>query len=360
MFKDSTTFVSSSFPKHASYKPSGMDWLGEVPERWKIEKLKNLFVERKEVNNSGVNFYLSVTRDRGVIPYSEKGDIGNRTSDNPEKYKLVCPNDIVINPMNVKIGSVGLSKYSGALSTIYIVLTPTDSVIPGFAGYLFQSRSFQKQLIRISYGIMELRESLKKVLFFAERVALPNLREQSGVVDFLDSKTQEIEEAIKQKQRTIELLEEYKHSLIEQAVTKGLDPSAPMKDSGEDWLGEVPEHWYLISLRNVLTEVSDKGFTELPLLSITRELGIIERDVDDQKSNHNFIPPDLSGYKRIKKGNFGMNKMKAWQGSYGVFGLHRYRKSCILRLLIKRRFGPLIFSLGCALKGLCRRNGQIQ
>ena len=72
MFKDSTTFISTSFPKHAKYKPSGVDWLVEVPEHWKIEKLKNLFVERKEVNNSGVNFYLSVTRDRGVIPYSER------------------------------------------------------------------------------------------------------------------------------------------------------------------------------------------------------------------------------------------------------------------------------------------------
>ena len=113
------------------------------------------------------------------------------------------------------------------------------------------------------------------------------------------------------------MLEEYKHSLIGM-VTKGLDPSVLMKDSGVDWLGEVPKHWHLISLRNVLTEVSEKGFAELPLLSITRELGIIERDVDDQEGNHNFIPTDLSGYKRIKEGNFGMNKMKAWQGSYGV------------------------------------------
>jgi type I restriction enzyme, S subunit len=89
-------------------------------------------------------------------------------------------------------------------------------------------------------------------------------------------------------------------------------------DSGYEWIGEIPEHWELVKLGSCLSPVSVKNCPELPLLSITRERGVIERDVDDQESNHNFIPDDLSGYKKLEKGQFGMNKMKAWQGSYGV------------------------------------------
>lgn len=90
------------------------------------------------------------------------------------------------------------------------------------------------------------------------------------------------------------------------------------KDSGVDWLGEVPEKWTVERLGVLLKEISDKNHPNLPLLSITRELGVIERNIDDMDSNHNFIPDDLSGYKKIEQGQFGMNKMKAWQGSYGI------------------------------------------
>jgi len=90
------------------------------------------------------------------------------------------------------------------------------------------------------------------------------------------------------------------------------------KDSGVEWLGEIPEHWGIKKLRSCLKPVSIKNHPELPLLSITREKGVIQRDTENQEENHNFIPDDLSGYKVLKKGQFGMNKMKAWQGSYGI------------------------------------------
>lgn len=90
------------------------------------------------------------------------------------------------------------------------------------------------------------------------------------------------------------------------------------KDSGHEWIGGVPQEWEVSKLGGCLSAVSIKGYPKLPLLSITREQGVIQRDVDDQDSNHNFIPDDLSGYKLLKEGQFGMNKMKAWQGSYGV------------------------------------------
>ena len=119
-------------------------------------------------------------------------------------------------------------------------------------------------------------------------------------------------------EKQIALLKEHKQILIQNAVTRGLNPDVPLKDSGVEWIGQVPDHWKVSSLGKMLLPVSEKNKPNLPLLSITRELGVIERDVEDQESNHNFIPDDLSNYKVLKEGQFGMNKMKAWQGSYGV------------------------------------------
>ena len=90
------------------------------------------------------------------------------------------------------------------------------------------------------------------------------------------------------------------------------------KDSGVEWIGEVPEHWTLSRLGVMLKPVSTKNRDDLPLLSITREKGVILRDLDKEEENHNDVPDDLSNYKVLRKGQFGMNKMKAWQGSYGV------------------------------------------
>ena len=113
-------------------------------------------------------------------------------------------------------------------------------------------------------------------------------------------------------------LEQEKQAVISSLVTKGVKSTARMKDSGVAWLGEIPEHWTTIKLRQILHPVSVKNHPELPLLSVTREQGVIIRDVEDTESNHNFIPDDLSGYKVVRKGQFAMNKMKAWQGSYGI------------------------------------------
>lgn len=109
-----------------------------------------------------------------------------------------------------------------------------------------------------------------------------------------------------------------RESAISELITHGLKSDVPMKPSGVDWLGDIPAHWNMIKLRQLLHPVSEKNHPELPLLSVVREQGVIVRDVDDMEANHNFIPDDLSGYKVVRKGQFAMNKMKAWQGSYGI------------------------------------------
>ena len=210
---------------------------------WDSMRIKHLFEERVEKNSDSKNDYLSIVKDVGVIPYSEKGNVGNKTSDNPEKYKRVYPDDLVINPMNVTIGSVGISNHSGCLSNVYMVLKPKIQFYPQYYGYLFQIKSFQKSLRKISYGIMEIRESINKIEFFGLELPYPPLSEQQQIVSFLDTKTSLIDSLIEKTQRKIELLKEKRTSLINEVVTKGLNPNIEMKDSGVEWIGEIPSHW---------------------------------------------------------------------------------------------------------------------
>ncbi len=147
---------------------------------------------------------------------------------------------------------------------------------------------------------------------------IPPLNEQQQISRYLDWQTSKINKFIKAKKRLIALLKEQKQNVINQAVTRGLDPKVKFKPSGVEWIGDIPDHWEAIKLRNLLKPVSSRNRPDLPLLSVVREKGVIVRDVDDLEGNHNFIPDDLSNYRVVLKGQFAMNKMKAWQGSYGV------------------------------------------
>ena len=216
---------------------------------FKTNKIKDLFINSDRRNTNNSDEYLSVVRDVGVIKYSERGDSGNKTSDSPEKYKMVDVGDLVINPMNVTIGSVGVSEYSGCLSGVYLVLKPKTSVNSKYYHYLFHDKGFQKYLKTISYGIMEIRESLNKTEFFQFKIPKPSVDEQEEIVSFLDKKTNQINELIKKIEQKIKLLKEKRTSLINEVVTKGLNPNVEMKDSGVEWLGEVPKHWRIIRLK---------------------------------------------------------------------------------------------------------------
>ncbi|MBE0469374.1 MAG: restriction endonuclease subunit S [Methyloprofundus sp.] len=241
----------AEMPKYESYKDSNADYSGLIPVDWNLVPIRAIFEERNEKNSGPKTEYiLSVTRDRGVIPYDEKGAIGNNKSEDIERYKLVYENDLVINKMNVVIGSLGLSKYFGALSQVYIVLRPkTEKFSIRYYAYLFHNEPFYKSLIRYCTGIMELRESLNKDQFKQLYLPFPSIEVQVLIANFLDQKTAQIDEAIAIKEQQINLLKERKQIIIQQAVTQGLDPNVPMKDSGVEWIGMIPEHWEVKKLK---------------------------------------------------------------------------------------------------------------
>lgn len=246
--------------KYDQYKNSGVEWLGEIPERWETTRLKNIFFESLTQNVDGkCKFNLSLLKDIGVIPFSEKGNKGNKSSLDTRNYRLVKKGDIVLNTTNVCIGSVGLSKYDGCMSSVmYIVLRPHIEIEIRYYDYIFKVRGFQKYLRRISNGILEIREYLDKTLFMAETMIIPEINEQVAIANFLDDKTTKIDQAIAIKQQQIELLKERRQILIHKAVTIGLNENVKLKDSGAEWIGEIPEHWEVKRLKYVANLVSDK------------------------------------------------------------------------------------------------------
>ncbi|OFS52189.1 MULTISPECIES: restriction endonuclease subunit S [unclassified Staphylococcus] len=232
-------------------KDSGIKWVGKVPRNWKIHRFKNILQNRNLKNKPKVtDTILSLTKDRGVIPYSEKGDVGNRSKEDITKYNLAFPEDIVMNSMNVIIGSVNISKYTGAVSPVYYVFYPKNKNINiYFYNMLFQTREFQNSLKGIGNGILEHRMRIPLNKLNNIRLPLPEYKEQLKIVDFLDKAIININNIITQTYHSIEELKKYKQSLITEAVTKGLDSTVEMKDSGIEPMVNVPKHWKINKIK---------------------------------------------------------------------------------------------------------------
>ena len=238
--------------RYESYKDSGVKWLGEIPGHWEVIRLKALLIERIEKNNNKENLIiLSLLKDKGIIPYDEKGAIGNNSKEDLSQYKIARKGDLVINSMNVIIGSVGITQYDGYISPAYYSFKPRGIINLIYYYYLMTLRSVQQSIRCYSKGIMEIRLRITSNDFLSMPFPFPPKSEQTAIANYLDSVTSKIDEAISQQQKMIDLLNERKQIIIQNAVTKGLDPNAKMKDSGVEWIGEIPENWEVRRLNSI-------------------------------------------------------------------------------------------------------------
>lgn len=243
-------------------KDSGIEWIGDIPADWNIKRVKSVLCERNESNNPiQTDEILSLTNDRGVIPYEEKGDVGNKSKEDLTGYKLAYPGDIVLNSMNVFIGSVGLSSYFGCVSPVYYMLYPrnkNDSV--SFFNYLFQTKELQTKLHGYGNGIMEIRMRIQVSKLNSVQLPVPPSDVQHKIAAYLDCKCSQIDTIIARQKEVIEKLKAYKLSVITEAVTstdsqmcrfrncittieQGWSP-APAEIVGEDG-------WFVLSLSAV-------------------------------------------------------------------------------------------------------------
>lgn len=245
-----------------AFKDSGIEWLGEIPQHWEIKPLRAILNQRNEQNNNlEFKTILSLVKDIGVIPYEEKGNVGNKSKDDLQGYKIARINDLVLNKMNAVIGSLGVSAYNGLVSPIYLVFYISNpNYLMGYYSYLFQIKSVQKFLRTFAYGIMEIRESIDYLDFKKMFLPTPPLEVQKRIADFLDYKCTQIDNFCEKKQKLITLLNEKKQSLINECVTKGLDTNVTFKDSGIEHLGEIPQHWELSKIKFVAYVKGRIGF----------------------------------------------------------------------------------------------------
>ena len=241
-------------------KNSGIEWIREIPESWKLIRLQYILKERNEANYPiKTKNILSLTVSQGVVPYSQRAGGGNKAKEDLSAYKVVHEGDIVLNSMNVIAGAVNLSKYYGCVSPVYYMLYNQNAITTKYYNLVFQTEVFQKSLFGLGNGILVKESSNGKLNTIRLRIPMeklnklllpiPPLSEQQAIADFLDDKCAEIDNLSSAINEQIEVLKQYKKSVITEAVTKGLDPNAPMKDSGVEWIGEIPENWEVSRLK---------------------------------------------------------------------------------------------------------------
>lgn len=226
--------------RYSEYCESGAGWLGELPSHWQLRRISALYDARNEKVSDQDYPPLSVTM-QGIVPQLETAA---KTQDGDNR-KLVRTGDFVINSRSDRRGACGISEYDGSVTLISNVLAPKDrnAMSARYYSYLFRSEGFADEFYRQGTGIVDDLWStnwsrMKNIL-----VARPPLAEQERIADYLDAKTAEIDALVTDCEREVALLQEYRKAVIFEAVTKGLDPGMPMKDSGVEWIGEIPEGW---------------------------------------------------------------------------------------------------------------------
>jgi len=250
----------AKYKAYPEYKDSGVEWLGDIPGHWKIISISRLFSRIKRTGYTEKEL-LSVYRDYGVIPKSSRDDNNNKPSEDLFPYQLVQPNDLVMNKMKAWQGSIAISEYEGIVSPAYFVYQPTNSLFelahPKYVHYLLRNPIYVTQYLRRSKGIRVNQWDLDPDEFRNIELLLPSKVEQEKIYNFLDHETAKIDNLIEKQRQLIELLKEKRQAVISHAVTKGLDPDVPMKDSGVEWLGEIPQHWGVTRLKYECRDIVD-------------------------------------------------------------------------------------------------------
>jgi type I restriction enzyme S subunit len=239
-----------SFPRYPAYKDSGLDWLGDIPSSWESRPLWTMFRRTKRTGHESEQL-LSVYRDHGVIPKASRDDNNNKASDDLEPYQLVQPGDLAINKMKAWQGSVAISEHRGIVSPAYFVYEAGHAEVPKYLHYLLRSVRYTTGYLSMSKGIRVGQWDLDPQYHSRMPVLVPPIDEQTQIATFLDHETAKIDALVAEQEKLIALLKEKRQAVISRAVTKGLDPSVPMRDSGVEWLGEVPAHWNVIALKRI-------------------------------------------------------------------------------------------------------------
>ena len=294
-------------------KDSGISWLDKYPATWKLKKIKYCLQERIEKNNPvRTTEILSLTAKQGVIPYEQKEGGGNKPKEDVSAYRLAYPGDIVMNSMNILSGSVGLSQYFGCVSPVYYMLRPWNAKEDvRYYNYIFQTTMFQRSLYGLGNGILIKESGNGKLNTIRMRIPMDKFgglfipvapaKEQKRISDYLDKICVELDAIAADIQSQVDTLEQYKRSVITEAVTKGLNPDVEMKDSGIEWVGMIPAHWIVHPVYTYFGERKNKNRfgTEDNLLSLSYGR-VIRKDIN---TSDGLLPESFNTYNIVEAGD---------------------------------------------------------
>ena len=302
---------------YTSYSTYRQLWGEAFPSHWEMLPLYAVAREKSIYNCVDLPL-LSVYLDVGVIPFSEKAEKRtNVTSKDLSKYQRVDPGDFVLNNQQAWRGSVGVSFYTGIVSPAYIITTLNQKLDSKYANYLLRSRVMVDQYLINSKSVGSIQRNIYWPSLKRTRIVIPPMNEQTQIVRFLDWKISMVNRLINTKRKEIKTIDAMKRFMVSNAVTHGIEPNVPMKFSGVKLLGDIPEHWETAPLVSMAKEKSICDCTDLQLLSVYLDEGVIPFAQKDEKRT-NATSKDLSKYQRVDPGDFVLNNQQAWRGSVGV------------------------------------------
>lgn len=305
------------FEKYDAYKDSGLESFPEIPKNWQLKKLKFLLDEVNIRSETGDETLLSLSKYKGVIPKDSLDERAGSAS-TLVGYKKVFKHNLVINKMQAVNGLLAVSELEGITSPDYSVYSAKDnSVNIHYIAFLLNQPEYLAEMKKRVTGVMEGFIRLYTDDLYDIKAILPSIKEQNCIVDFLQKKLVEIDQAIAIKEQQIALLNERKQIVIQKAVTQGLEPNVPMKDSGVEWIGQIPEHWEVIKVKNLfklIIEPAPKN-NDLELLSVYTDIGVKPRKELEERGNK---ASTTDGYWKVRKGDIVVNKLLAWMGAIGL------------------------------------------
>ena len=252
---------------YPDYKPSDVEWFGDVPAHWNVQRLKHLLQERDIRSADGSEQLLSVSQYTGVTQRKrvDGEDVPDTRAASLVGYKRVEHHDLVVNIMLAWNGSMGVSQFRGIASPAYCVYRFLAGVNPWYFHYLLRSPIYKAYIKTASTGVVDSRLRLYTDDLYRLYAFVPPLPEQTAIVRYLDQADERIRRYVSSRERLIELLEEYRQAAIHHAVTRGLDPHVRLKPSGVEWLGDVPEHWEVRRLKTLCSMKSGDGITAMSI-----------------------------------------------------------------------------------------------
>lgn len=303
------------FEKYDAYKDSGIQWIGQIPEHWEIEKAKWIFLkaDRPIRPNDGI---VTCFRDGEVTLRSNRRTDGFTNALKEHGYQGIRKGDLVIHAMDAFAGAIGVSDSDGKSTPVYSACIPRikNRINVHYYAYYLRNLALAGFIESLAKGIRERSTDFRFADFAELLLPFPKLEDQERIVAFLNQKTAEINQAIAIKEQQIALLNERKQIVIQKAVTQGLEPNVPMKDSGVEWIGEIPEHWKIKKLKYVLEERSERSRDGLePLLMMSQRHGLVVRSEYSDKAE---VAATTVGNKLVYHNDLVFNKLKAHLGVF--------------------------------------------